>query len=211
MSAVGAIEAVAASALVVPAAGCSTTADPQFQAYDDCPKSIAQYCSGSNSAACTQDYATAKQQASVCIPNNSGSHFFAESCSGFNVLTDTNVDVGTTAYYSVADGKLVALVDYQGGRRSAINAMFPRIDRMRRLYGNCVGFARPLDRLSPVRSRYNGLVSSEKEEWERAQKAGGRAKRPLLFGALAAGRRHRRRVRSRDVDCDRHAGSRGPR
>jgi hypothetical protein len=39
------------------------------------------------------------------------------------VLMTSGVDTGTSAYYSVADGKLVALVDYSanfGGSRSCV-------------------------------------------------------------------------------------------
>ena len=101
---------------------CSTTSSPTYQAHDDCSRSIAQYCS---SAKCTLDYATAKQQAQACAPNTTLSYSFAEHCGGFNVLTQTNVDVGTAAYYDATNGNLVAIVDYSanfGGSRSCVAA-----------------------------------------------------------------------------------------
>lgn len=111
-----------ASAAPLAAFGCSTSSSPTFQAHDDCPRSLAQYC---GSAKCTLDWATAREEAVACAPNTSTTHFFAEGCEGFNVLTTTNEDVGTHFYYGASDGKLVAIVDFSanfGGSESCVAA-----------------------------------------------------------------------------------------
>jgi len=99
-----------------------------MQVHDDCPRSIAQYCAsaaGNPVVACATDYATAKKAAGTCNPNVIDSHYFAESCNGFNVITNSGVDTGTSFYYNVDDGKLFAIVDYSanfGGSRSCVAA-----------------------------------------------------------------------------------------
>jgi hypothetical protein len=120
--------AAIAAAVLGGSAACSTTTGPEAQVHDDCPRSIAQYCaagSGNASSACAADYATARRAAGVCNPNETNSHYFAESCGGFDVLTDTGDDTGTSFYYGVGDGKLVAVVATSanfGGSRSCVAA-----------------------------------------------------------------------------------------
>ena len=117
--------AFVASALFFGVGACGESST-SFQAHDDCPQSIDQYCAQPN-ATCPLDWSTAKLSGERCIAQGPAVSV-AESCSGFNAITLGGDDTSTTSFYNADDGKLVAVVDESanfGGSRRCAASVFP--------------------------------------------------------------------------------------
>ena len=117
--------AFVSSALFFGAGACGQSS-PSFQANDDCPQSIDQYCAQTH-ATCPRDWSTAKLEGERCIEGGL-SVSVAENCGKFNAITFFGEDTSTTSFFNADDGKLVAVVDASvnfGGSRRCAASVFP--------------------------------------------------------------------------------------